>query len=146
MNVLGVTLRDDLKAADHVDTNFASSSRSLYAVAETWRRVWWGRKFFADQDFSMTFFSENISIFTAKISDDLFLVIDQVFRISPFFLSFPRFSVSSTMLNVVSWPFPHKYAAPTWWGLTSANDKKRLEQFKNKLTRIGYLQNNTISF
>src|SRR6218665_3594904 len=33
----------------------------------------------------MTFFSEKNSIFTAKISDDLFLVVDQVFWIFPFF-------------------------------------------------------------
>src|SRR6218665_3801826 len=44
----------------------------------------------------MMFFSE-------KISYDLFLVIDQVFQIFPF--SFPRFSVSFTMLNVVYDPF-----------------------------------------
>src|SRR6218665_644965 len=50
----------------------------------------------------MSFFSENISNFTAKISDDLFLVIDQVFRIFPFFSQiFPFF----TMLNVVYDPF-----------------------------------------
>src|SRR6218665_105777 len=47
----------------------------------------------------MTFFGEKISIFTAKISDDLFfLVIDPVFRISPFFRVF-------TMLNVVYDPY-----------------------------------------
>jgi len=40
-----------------------------------------GQKIFAEQDFIKN------SIFTAKISDDLFLVIDQVFRI----FSFPRF-------------------------------------------------------
>src|SRR6218665_1882878 len=32
----------------------------------------------------MTFFSEKISIFTPKISDDLFLVIDQVYQILSF--------------------------------------------------------------
>src|SRR6218665_1600042 len=35
------------------------------SVAETWRRVWRERKFFADQDFLNDVFSENISIFTA---------------------------------------------------------------------------------
>src|SRR6218665_3621695 len=39
----------------------------------------------------MTFFLEKISIFRPKISDDLFLVIDQVFQILHFF----------TLLNVV---------------------------------------------
>ena len=27
-----------------------------------------------------------------------------------------------------------------WWGLTSVNDKERLERFENKLMRIGYLE------
>src|SRR6218665_3220103 len=47
----------------------------------------------------MTAFSEKISILAAKISDDLFLVIDQVFRISPFFLS--QIFRIFTMFNVV---------------------------------------------
>jgi len=65
------------------------------AVAETWRRVWRGTdKFFADQDFWMTVFSEKISIF--KISKDLFFhFFSQIFRIF-------------TMLNVAYDPFPHK--------------------------------------
>ena len=32
MNILGVTLRDDLKAADHIGTVLASCTRSLYAL------------------------------------------------------------------------------------------------------------------
>src|SRR6218665_2771210 len=43
-----------------------------------------------------------ISIFTAKMSDDLFLVIDQVFRIFPFFSQIVRIF---TMFNVVYDPF-----------------------------------------
>src|SRR6218665_3263578 len=43
----------------------------------------------------MTFFPEKISIFTRKISDDLFLVIGQVFQILRFF----------TVLNVVYDPW-----------------------------------------
>src|SRR6218665_3031972 len=43
-----------------------------------------------------------MSIFTAKISDDLFLVIDQVFQIYPFFSQ--NFRIF-TMLNVVYDPF-----------------------------------------
>ena len=58
--------------------------------------------FFADQDFWMTFFSGKNFHFTPKISDDLFLVIDQVFRISPFFSQIFRIF---TMLNVVYDPF-----------------------------------------
>src|SRR6218665_3568015 len=49
----------------------------------------------------MTFFSEKISTFTAKISDDLF-VIDLVFRIFPFF---SQISVPLTRFNVVYDPF-----------------------------------------
>src|SRR6218665_343205 len=56
-----------------------------HAVAETWRRVWGDGKFFRGPRFLKGVFSEKISIFTAKISDDLSLVIDQVFRIFPFF-------------------------------------------------------------
>ena len=48
----------------------------------------------------MTFFSEKNSIFTAKISD--ILVIDQVFRILPFF---SQILCIFTMLNVVNDPF-----------------------------------------
>src|SRR6218665_1748181 len=51
--------------------------------------------FFADQDFLMTFF-------LGKISDDLFLVIDQVFRIFPFF---SQIVLIFTVLNVVYDPF-----------------------------------------
>src|SRR6218665_3833699 len=46
----------------------------------------------------MTFFPEKNSIFTAKISDDLFLVIDQISRSFPFFSKIFRIF---TMLNVV---------------------------------------------
>ena len=56
-----------------------------WPVAETRRRVWGDEKFFHGPRFPNYFFSEKISIFTAEISDDLFLVIDQVFRIFPFF-------------------------------------------------------------
>src|SRR6218665_548165 len=50
----------------------------------------------------MTLSSEQISIFTAKISDDLFLVIGQVFLIFPFFFQILRIF---TVLNVVYDPF-----------------------------------------
>jgi len=59
-------------------------------------------KFFADQD---DFFLTKIPIFATKISDDLFLVIDQVFRI------FPLFSLNFQDLYFVRYrtqPFPHK--------------------------------------
>src|SRR6218665_1889750 len=52
----------------------------------------------------MTFISEKIFVLTTKISDDLFLVIDQVFRISPFFSQIFRM-FRFTMLNVVYEPF-----------------------------------------
>src|SRR6218665_34031 len=50
----------------------------------------------------MRFFSGKISIFRVKISDDLLLVIDLVFRIFPFF---SQISPLFTMLNVVYDPF-----------------------------------------
>src|SRR6218665_3158290 len=49
----------------------------------------------------MTFFGQKMSIFAAKISDDLFLVIDQIFRIFPFFSQV--FSILA-MLNVIFCP------------------------------------------
>ena len=62
---------------------------SLAYTEIQWRRpgaeFWGDRKCLADKDFCMMSFSEKISIFTAKIYDDLFLVIDQVFQIFPFF-------------------------------------------------------------
>src|SRR6218665_787278 len=50
----------------------------------------------------MTVFRKKMSIFTAKISDDLFLAIDQVFRIFSFFYQIFRIF---TVLNVVYDPF-----------------------------------------
>src|SRR6218665_1617272 len=50
----------------------------------------------------MTFLGGKIPIFPAQISDDLFLVIDQIFQIFPFFSQiFPMFA----MLNVIFDPF-----------------------------------------
>ena len=59
----------------------------MHAVAEICHGAEFGgtEKIFADQD-DVTFFSDKISILPAKISDDLFLVIGQVFRI---FTDFP---------------------------------------------------------
>src|SRR6218665_115736 len=54
------------------------------------------KKIFADPDF------RKISIFTAKISDDLFLVIDQVFQIFSFLSLIFRNYVKCRL-----WPFPH---------------------------------------
>ena len=74
--------------------------------ARQWRRP--GAEFGGTEKFSWTkisewrFFRKNISIFTAKISDDLFLVIDQIFRIFPFFSQIFRIF---TMLNAVYDPF-----------------------------------------
>ena len=65
-------------------------------VAETWRRSLGGtEQIFADQDDD---FSEQIYILAAQISDDLFLVIDQVFRILLIFRIF-------SLLSVVHDPF-----------------------------------------
>src|SRR6218665_2224051 len=64
----------------------------------------------------MTFFGQKMSIFAAKISDDLFLVIDQIFRIFPFFSQI--FSIFA-MLNVIFCPIitgkpPFFYSAHTF--------------------------------
>ena len=59
-------------------------------------------KFFRGPRFLNEVFFGKISIFIAKISDDLFLVIDQVFRIFPFFSQIFRIF---TMLNVIYDPF-----------------------------------------
>src|SRR6218665_794094 len=50
----------------------------------------------------MTFFSGKMSIFRVKISDDLFLVIDLVFSIFPFFSGIFRIF---TVLNFLYYPF-----------------------------------------
>ena len=60
-------------------------------VAETWRRVWGDGQIFRGPKFLNDFFSEKISIFTLKNSDDLLLlVIDQVFQIFTLFFRFLR--------------------------------------------------------
>src|SRR6218665_1752243 len=64
----------------------------LNSWAETWRRIWGDQKIFPGP------ISGKISIFRVKISDDLFLVIDLVLRIFPFFSHIFRMF---TMLNVV---------------------------------------------
>ena len=51
-------------------------------------------KIFADQD---DIFSEKMSILAAKISDDLFLVIDQVFEFSLIFRIFTLLNVYMTL-------------------------------------------------
>ena len=56
----------------------------------------------------MMFFSEKNFMLAAKITDDLFLVIDQVFRI---FTDFPDlYFVKCRTFDVTlrTWPFPHK--------------------------------------
>ena len=62
-------------------------------------------KSFTDQDSEWRFFRRNISIFKAEISDDLFLVIDQVFRIFPFSSQIFRIF---TMLHVLYGPLLKK--------------------------------------
>src|SRR6218665_3636839 len=72
------------------------------AVAETWRRVWGGRKNVSRTKILNDVFSEKIPIFTPNNSDDLFLVIDQVFLIFPFFF---KILCIFTVLNVEYDPF-----------------------------------------
>jgi len=64
---------------------------------ETWKN-------FADQDFWMTIFREKISIFTPKISDDLFLVIDHDFPVTYLFQDFPYLCCLWCRI----WPLLHK--------------------------------------
>ena len=52
---------------------------NTWPVVETWRRVWGDGKFFGGPKISEWLFGWKISIFAAKIFDDLFLVIDQIF-------------------------------------------------------------------
>src|SRR6218665_471888 len=82
------------------------ASSSAVPVAETWRPVWWGAEtVFADQDSSLMFFSEKVSIFRAKISHDLF------FSHQPGFSDFPFLFPDFPYLYYVKcriWPFPHK--------------------------------------
>ena len=71
-------------------------------MAETWHRVWGDGKLFRGPRFLNDSFSEKNPIFTEKICYDLF---KSLTRFLGFSLSFPRFSVSFTMLNVVYDPF-----------------------------------------
>src|SRR6218665_88355 len=90
----------------HRPHNFSVVTEVLHlqteSVSETLRRVWEGRKIFSPT--KMTFFSEKISILVANISDDLFLVIDQVFRIFPLLPDFPDLF----FVRYRTQPFPHK--------------------------------------
>ena len=59
--------------------------RLLEAVVETWRRVWGNGKFFSRTRISdWRFFGKNVPFWRPKILM-IFLVIDQVFKIFPFF-------------------------------------------------------------
>ena len=62
-------------------------------------KIFRGPRFLNDISFGKKFHN---SVFRAKITDDLFLVTDQVFRIFPFFFQIFRIL---TMLNVVYDPF-----------------------------------------
>src|SRR6218665_33074 len=69
--------------------------QGMNAVAETWRRVWgYGQISRGPRFLNHSFFGKKVH-FHGQNFDDLFLVIDQVFRIFHFF----------TMLNVVYDPF-----------------------------------------
>jgi len=86
MNILDVQLRDNLKAADHIDSVLASRTWSLYAL-RLLRAKWLA---------------------------------------SP---ALHKVSMATTMACML-------YAAPAWWGLTSADEKSKLERFKDKVTRM----------
>src|SRR6218665_1896053 len=62
---------------------------------------------------------------------------------SPFSCSGPKGlpALPSTMARwQLSWHVRCTLFRPAWWGLTSSHDKSRLERFKDKVTRIDYLQ------
>src|SRR6218665_3568834 len=54
----------------------------MYTVAKTWRRVWGAEHFFADQDFSMTFFPEKNFRFHGQkeFLYDTFSILSSYFR------------------------------------------------------------------
>ena len=92
---------------EHTCTTFSrTKAPSGGSVAETWRRVWGGRKIFsANPRFLNDVFWRKISIFAAEFSDDLFFIIDQISQIFPFFSQiFPIFFYVKCHI----WPFPHK--------------------------------------
>lgn len=95
MVVLGVTISEDLPAADHVESVISSSARSLYALR----------------------------ILGAPGPSDSAL----------------DFVTSVTTMTRLT------YAAPAWWGPTSANDKTNLYRFRAKVIRMGYLQMNALT-
>src|SRR6218665_3743872 len=64
-------------------------------VAEAWRRGWGTEKFFADQDFRMTFFPEKFPFSRPKILMTFFLIFLFFFQILRIF----------TVLNVIYDPF-----------------------------------------
>src|SRR6218665_1923866 len=70
---------------------------TMQTVAETWRRVWWGRK-----NFRGPRFREKFPFSRQKFLMTFFLVVDQIFRIFPFF---SQIFCILTMLNVVYDPF-----------------------------------------
>ena len=70
------------------------------AVTETWRRVWGDGKIFRGPRFLKDVLFEKNFIFTAKISDDLSLVIDHEF---PFlFQDFPHLLLCSMLFMTLS--------------------------------------------
>src|SRR6218665_3947166 len=89
---------------------------------------------FADQDFSMKYFYKRNSIFTQKISDDPFFVIDHVFQIFNIFtllnvLYYDPFFTTKTLIsqnNSLMTPFFNSvcafaqirqhYYLKYWWG------------------------------
>src|SRR6218665_868949 len=63
-----------------------------------------GRKIFSRTEISERFFSEKNVHFHGQIFDDLFLVIDQVFRNFPFFSqTFRVFTMLNACANIVKW-------------------------------------------
>src|SRR6218665_1276224 len=89
---------------EHTCTTFSrTKAPSGGSVAETWRRVWGGRKIFsANPRFLNDVFGEKFPFSRQNFLMTFFLIIDQISQIFPFFSQiFPIFA----MLDVIFDPF-----------------------------------------
>ena len=90
LNILGITLRPDLRVTAHVDEILAASSGSLHALR-----------------------------------------ILRSHGLPP--MALQEVTRATTVARIM-------YAAPAWWGFTSADDRARVERFLRRLRRTGYLK------
>jgi len=123
--------KDLAVSVQSMNLSWHRSRTDLLTVAETWHQVWGDGIFFSRTKISeWRYFSEKNLIFTAKISDDLFLVSDQVFRIFPFFYQIFRIF---TMLNVLYDPFLTKNTFLTLFILSCASDNTTSQKIRGRM-------------